>query len=146
MVAHEPRDPQKMKIFWGGMKRPCKLQGCPHCLRHRRSRFRYEHLALWARLFRFIAPPLPQKSRSCRLTTCKRVVFTPPYELPTFRGPLICSDCDWAGVSLIVTEILLFGFQGSLSENLSPHIYKEYFQGIFYTLFSKKLFDKFIIL
>ncbi len=41
------------------------------------------------------------------------------------------SDCDWTGVSLIVTEILLFDFQGSLSENLTPHIYKESFQGIF---------------
>ena len=47
------------------------------------------------------------------------------------------SDCDWVRVSLIVTEILLFDFQGSLSENLSPHIYKESFEGIFEAYFLK---------
>lgn len=30
-----------------------------------------------------------------------------------FSGPLICPGCGWAGVSLNVTKILLFDFQGS---------------------------------
>ncbi len=44
------------------------------------------------------------------------------------------SDCDWVGVSLNVTEILIFDCQSSLGK-LSSHVYKESFEALFDTLF-----------
>ena len=61
--------------------------------------------------------------------------------LPPLRATVFSrSSCGWAGVSLNVTEILIFGFQGSGNgmENY-PYIYIKSLFGVFLQTFLIKI-------
>ena len=88
------------------------------------------------------------KSQSTKMMAHEFHVLEVIARLPPLRATVFSSSSyDWAGVSLNVAEILIFGFQGSGSgmENYSFIYIKSVFASIFISIFKKTFRQNFQI-